>query len=247
MFFYASTDCIRLLTSRFVLSGSSARSCFCVSLHPLCASRYRGLPPDTCRSGLSADSLWTAQPLARICEQPRRLHCFCRCYGSSRRGDRTICVAEDSAPLWLPVEALFTCLVNLLSNKTSTVPASESCLSFLALHYLNWCGVRNIFLSIRVKLKKSYFGFVFHNKKKIWQVKIWWMVDDMLSWKDHIDTLCKRVKQRVYFLRRLRFFRVSRKMLLLFFVTVIMSILHYCNTAWFKVYQLSWKQNCLIT
>ncbi len=77
----------------------------------LCASRYRGIPPDTCRSGLSAVSLWTAQPLARICEQPRQLQCFCRFYGSSCRGDRTTCMAVDSAPLWLPEEALFTCLL----------------------------------------------------------------------------------------------------------------------------------------
>ncbi len=33
-----------LYYSPLVLSGFSARSCFCVSLHPLCASRYRGLP-----------------------------------------------------------------------------------------------------------------------------------------------------------------------------------------------------------
>ncbi len=83
----------------------------CFSAPPSVRPDTVGFHPDTCRSGLSADSLWMAQPLARICEQPRQLHCFCRCYGSSRRGDRTICVAEDSALLWLPVEALFTCLL----------------------------------------------------------------------------------------------------------------------------------------
>ncbi len=81
-----------------------------------------GFHPDTCRSGLSAVSLWTAQPLSRICEQPRQLHCFCRFYGSSRRSDRAICVAEDSAPLWLPVEALFTCLIICCPNKPPLYP-----------------------------------------------------------------------------------------------------------------------------
>ncbi len=60
-----------LLTSRLVLSGSSARSCFCVSLHPLCASRYRGLPPTPAvpgylrtRCGLLSLSLGLASILA---------------------------------------------------------------------------------------------------------------------------------------------------------------------------------------
>ncbi len=46
--------------------------------------------------------------------------------------------------------------------------------------------------------------------------------------------LCKRVKQRIYSLRHLRSFEVSRKILLLFFMSVIMSILQYCNSIWFK-------------
>ncbi len=89
-----------LLTSRFVLSGSSARSCFCVSLHPsLCVQLPWASTATPAIPGLAAVALRTVQPLARICEQPRQLHCFCRCYGSSRRGDLTICVAEDSVHL----------------------------------------------------------------------------------------------------------------------------------------------------
>ncbi len=81
----------------------------------------------TCHSGLAADALRTAQPLARICEQPRQLHCFCRCYGSSRRGDLTICVAEDSVHLWLPVEALyFICCPNKHPLYPHLNPASPS-------------------------------------------------------------------------------------------------------------------------
>ncbi len=60
------------------------------------------------------------------------------------------------------------------------------------------------------------------------------MVDDMLSYKDHIDTLCKRVKQRTYFLNRLRSFGVRKKIILLFFKSVIMSKLQYCNSTWYK-------------
>ncbi len=88
-----------LLTSRLSCQAPVLVAVFVFSAPPSVRPDTAGFHSDTCRSGLSADSLWRAQPLAQICEQPRQLHCFCRCYGSSRRGDRTICVAEDSAPL----------------------------------------------------------------------------------------------------------------------------------------------------
>lgn len=56
---------------------------------------------------------------------------------------------------------------------------------------------------------------VFIHNEKIRQVKkykyLGVMIDDMLSWKDHIDTLCKRTKQRIYFLSRLRSFGVRKQ------------------------------------
>ncbi len=70
-----------LLTSRSVLSGSSARSCFCVSLHP-----------PQC-----VQILWASTPTPAV---PGYLRTRCgRLSLSSRHGDRTICVAEDSALL----------------------------------------------------------------------------------------------------------------------------------------------------
>ena len=45
--------------------------------------------------------------------------------------------------------------------------------------------------------------------------------------------MCKKTKQRIYFLRRLRSFGTSRQILLLFFTSVIMSVLQYCNTTWY--------------
>ncbi len=94
-----------LLTSRLVLSGSSARSCFCVSLHPLCASRYRGLPPTPAVPG----------------------------YLRTRCGLLSLSLGLASSLAGFIASAAVTArhLVHLLSNKTSAVPASESCLSYL--------------------------------------------------------------------------------------------------------------------
>ncbi len=35
------------------------------------------------------------------------------------------------------------------------------------------------------------------------------MIDNMLAWKDHIEALCNRTKQRIYFLGRLGSFGVK--------------------------------------
>ena len=58
------------------------------------------------------------------------------------------------------------------------------------------------------------------------------IVDSLLSWKEQTDAVCRKTKQRIYFLRRLRSFGMSRKILLLFFTSVVMSVLQYCSTAW---------------
>ncbi len=65
-----------LLTSRLSCQAPVLVAVFVFSAPPSVRPDTAGFHSDTCRSGLSADSLWTAQPLARICEQPRQLHCF---------------------------------------------------------------------------------------------------------------------------------------------------------------------------
>ena len=59
------------------------------------------------------------------------------------------------------------------------------------------------------------------------------IVDNLLSWGDQIEAVCKKTKQRIYFLRRLRSFGTSKRILLLFFTSVILSVLQYCSTSWF--------------
>lgn len=47
------------------------------------------------------------------------------------------------------------------------------------------------------------------------------------SWGVHIDYVCCKEQQRIYFLRRLRYFGASKQILLLFFQSVIQSVVQY--------------------
>ena len=65
------------------------------------------------------------------------------------------------------------------------------------------------------------------------------------SWKEQIESVCKKTKQRIYFLRRLRSFGASRQILLLFFTSVIMSVLQYCSTTWYGCLSAALKAQLL--
>jgi len=54
-----------------------------------------------------------------------------------------------------------------------------------------------------------------------------------LTWTTHIDTLMRKAKQRLYHLRQLRKFRVSRRILQTFYAGLVESILTGSITAWF--------------
>ncbi len=109
---------------------------------------------------------------------------------------------------------------------------------------VEWCENNDLVINTN-KTEEIIFGSkpdtnitpVFIHNRKIRRVKTYKylgvMIDNMLSWKDHIDALCKRTKQRIYF-RRLRSFGVRKQILLLFFMSVIMSVQQYCNSIWYR-------------
>ncbi len=51
-------------------------------------------------------------------------------------------------------------------------------------------------------------------------------MDDKLSWGIHVDIICSRVQQRLYFLRRRRIFGVEQTIVYLFYQAVE-SIIRY--------------------
>jgi hypothetical protein len=117
---------------------------------------------------------------------------------------------------------------------------------------VEWCENNDLVINTS-KTEEIIFGSisdtnvtpVFIHNRKIRQVETYKylgvMIDNMLSWKDHIDALCNRTKQRIYFLRRLRSFGVRKQILLLFFISVIMSVLQYCNSVWYRSLSVTLK------
>ena len=58
------------------------------------------------------------------------------------------------------------------------------------------------------------------------------MIDDRLAWHDHIDYLIKRLNVRMYCFRKLNYFHVDKRILALFYESVVASVWRYCLLCW---------------
>ena len=58
------------------------------------------------------------------------------------------------------------------------------------------------------------------------------VIDNKLAWKEHIEYLCKKLRSRMYCLRKMKKFHVNAKILRMFYDSVLSSIWKYCLTAW---------------
>lgn len=59
------------------------------------------------------------------------------------------------------------------------------------------------------------------------------MIDNKLTWTCNTDAIYKKGMQRLYFMRKLRQFRVDRDMMRLFYHSFVESILCFCSVAWY--------------
>ena len=59
-------------------------------------------------------------------------------------------------------------------------------------------------------------------------------ISSSLTWEDNTSAVVKKAHQRMYFLRRLRRFGVSQKLLVSFYRAVIESVLTFSVTVWYK-------------
>ena len=55
-------------------------------------------------------------------------------------------------------------------------------------------------------------------------------IDEKLHWSDHINSIKTKANKRLYFVRKLGHFKVDRKLITLFYKSVIESILSFCIT-----------------
>ena len=57
-------------------------------------------------------------------------------------------------------------------------------------------------------------------------------LDDTFSWYVHVESLCSRLQQRLYFLRRLRAYGVDKSIMFLFYQAVLESLFRYGMSSW---------------
>ena len=57
-------------------------------------------------------------------------------------------------------------------------------------------------------------------------------IDDQLDWHEHLPNVYKKVNSRLYFLRKLKSFRVDNTLIKLFYQATIESITSFCLICW---------------
>ena len=140
-----------------------------------------------------------------------------------------------------------TTLLSLLS------PEDDPCVHQHATDRLvKWCENNSLIINLK-KTKEIIFGLpvgsysppvTVHNAE-IEQVSSYKYlgiyVDATLSWSVHVDFICGKVQQRIYFLRRLRSFGANKHILLLFFQSIVQSVMQYGISAWFSCLSVQLK------
>ncbi len=117
---------------------------------------------------------------------------------------------------------------------------------------VEWCE-RNALIINEKKAKEIIFGFSgyrHHKQVTIHNIQIEQLssykyvgvyVDAALSWSAHIDYLCSKVQQQIYFLWRLWSFGANTQILLVFFQSVIQSVVQYGMRAWYSYLSVQFK------
>jgi hypothetical protein len=119
-------------------------------------------------------------------------------------------------------------------------------------YFVDWCQVNCLHLNVK-KTKEIIFDFgknAFHHDSvningadvdKVEEYKyLGCIIDDKLNWSKNTELICSKANKRMYFLRKLKEFRVDNTILRLFYQSVIQSILKFCMVCWFS--SLSVKQ-----
>ena len=106
----------------------------------------------------------------------------------------------------------------------------------------NWCEENFLVLNI-AKTKEMTFDFrtnkgqanpIMLKGEDIQSFKyLGTIIDNELSWKDQCQSLYAKAQQRMYFLRKLNSFHVDRTILMLFYKSVIESVMLFSCAVWY--------------
>jgi hypothetical protein len=112
-------------------------------------------------------------------------------------------------------------------------------------YFVDWCLLNCLHLNVK-KTKEIVFDFGKNSSQHddviidgaiVERVKdykyLGCIIDDKLNWEKNTELLCNKANKRMYFLRKLKEFRVDSTILRLFYHSVILSILKFCMVCWF--------------
>ena len=110
--------------------------------------------------------------------------------------------------------------------------------------FVDWCDKHFLHLNVKktkemiidFRIKKEPIEPLYIKNEQVEQVDTYKYlgvaIDKDLNWQPHASLTHKKVNKRMFFLRKLRSFRLNPKLLSLFYKSTIESILLFCITAW---------------
>ncbi|KAL6470652.1 hypothetical protein MHYP_G00217710 [Metynnis hypsauchen] len=141
-----------------------------------------------------------------------------------------------------------TCHMQKFSDDTAIVACvrggQEEEYKTLVEDFVDWCHKNNLLLNT-AKTKEMVVDFrrvrpptqpISIEGVEVERVMIYkylgLQLDDRLDWSAHADILYRKGQSRLYFLRRLRSFNICRKLLQMFYQTMVASCLFYAVVCW---------------
>lgn len=92
--------------------------------------------------------------------------------------------------------------------------------------FVEWCDNNHLILNVNKKEEMVFDPRGAFDHKPV-------VIHNQAMWSTHIDSLCCRLQQQLYYLRRLRIHGVDQRLMLIFYKAVLESLLRCSITAWF--------------
>ena len=110
--------------------------------------------------------------------------------------------------------------------------------------FVDWCEKHFLLLNVKktkelivdFRNKKNPLQPLYIKNERVDQVDSYkylgLTIDKELSWKDHANTVYKKLNSRIYFLRKLKYFNVDNTLLELFYKSIIESVISFSLVCW---------------